>query len=491
MRTKSFASLPSLFMVKRTGLAIGLLAICHAACSACPNGPNGEQPGDTNNDGFVSFLDFLVLSDNFGNQGGMTWADGDFTCDGNIDFADFLILSNAFGNQGGVTIEDEAELASVQAAGWFDSTDYVILAEAVDGLANSISIQDKDNGSICFMGPIDYTVSAGTNVTVDFVNCSNMEVVNLDVTGEVEYSRHGDPTVSYDDDNGVVNVVSCTGVSFTDLKTTNVRRFVDPAQVSQTNLFTQSSCALNIQASTNVTVQSPSIVSNGKSTICIHGGSTGVVLNDVDVSGAYFAFNFGASNVTVNGGYVFTDLLIENASGQIVQLPDSHSTINLTSRYTDRNGNIFGQNANVVIDDVEFEMKQSRPLVSGWSLTTLAPELKTLYLTTITLNRPKLRFHDARRGLLRFHRDASAAIELIITSALMWDNNDPTPHYKPPVVVDYRDLSSPNVLPSDPNLIILGRFISYDAITLAYRTYQGQDSTTAKSDGLSAYVITP
>lgn len=47
---------------------------------------------DLNND--VDFADFLVLSSNFGEQGG--WSDGDVTGDGDIDFADFLWLSGNF-----------------------------------------------------------------------------------------------------------------------------------------------------------------------------------------------------------------------------------------------------------------------------------------------------------------------------------------------------------------------------------------------------------
>ena len=52
-------------------------------------------PGDVDFDGQVAFADFLVLSSNFGQQGGYT--EGDFNCDGEIQFPDFLILSANFG----------------------------------------------------------------------------------------------------------------------------------------------------------------------------------------------------------------------------------------------------------------------------------------------------------------------------------------------------------------------------------------------------------
>jgi len=56
----------------------------------------GSPLGDINLDGEVRFDDFLVLSSNFGSEGG--WSSGDATCDGQIAFADFLILSQNFGS---------------------------------------------------------------------------------------------------------------------------------------------------------------------------------------------------------------------------------------------------------------------------------------------------------------------------------------------------------------------------------------------------------
>ncbi len=61
--------------------------------------------GDTNFDGEVKFDDFLVLSANFGDEGG--WAEGDFDGNGEVDFPDFLALSANFGGA------DPASAASV------------------------------------------------------------------------------------------------------------------------------------------------------------------------------------------------------------------------------------------------------------------------------------------------------------------------------------------------------------------------------------------
>ena len=52
-------------------------------------------PGDLDGNGDVAFADFLVLSANFGQQGG--YADGNIDLTGEIAFADFLVLSANFG----------------------------------------------------------------------------------------------------------------------------------------------------------------------------------------------------------------------------------------------------------------------------------------------------------------------------------------------------------------------------------------------------------
>ncbi len=52
--------------------------------------------GDLDGNGDVSFADFLILSNNFGNESG-TYAEGNINLEGGIDFADFLALSDNFG----------------------------------------------------------------------------------------------------------------------------------------------------------------------------------------------------------------------------------------------------------------------------------------------------------------------------------------------------------------------------------------------------------
>ena len=59
---------------------------------------NPETGGDIDGNGVVEFADFLVLSNNFGNEVDSHEA-GDLDCNGVVEFADFLALSANFGNE--------------------------------------------------------------------------------------------------------------------------------------------------------------------------------------------------------------------------------------------------------------------------------------------------------------------------------------------------------------------------------------------------------
>lgn len=73
-----------------------------------PPGPicNPNTQGDLDGDGMVAFGDFLLVSNNFG-QNVADHTQGDVDCSGDVGFSDFLIISNAFGTAVG------AETASV------------------------------------------------------------------------------------------------------------------------------------------------------------------------------------------------------------------------------------------------------------------------------------------------------------------------------------------------------------------------------------------
>ena len=68
------------------------------------------QPGDVDFNGTVEFSDFLVLSANFGGNGG--WSQGDFDADGTISFSDFLVLSSNFGSPSSIGVTPVPEPAS-------------------------------------------------------------------------------------------------------------------------------------------------------------------------------------------------------------------------------------------------------------------------------------------------------------------------------------------------------------------------------------------
>ena len=65
--------------------------------SSVPSKLWGLGPADINGDGTVGFNDFLVLSENYGDSGNVTYQDGDLDCDGTIAFTDFLSLAANFG----------------------------------------------------------------------------------------------------------------------------------------------------------------------------------------------------------------------------------------------------------------------------------------------------------------------------------------------------------------------------------------------------------
>ena len=53
--------------------------------------------GDADFNGMVTFVDFLIFSSNFG-QDGKKWSEGDFVPTGRVEFEDFLVLSANFGD---------------------------------------------------------------------------------------------------------------------------------------------------------------------------------------------------------------------------------------------------------------------------------------------------------------------------------------------------------------------------------------------------------
>jgi autotransporter-associated beta strand protein len=73
--------------------------------------------GDANDDGAVTFTDYIALANNFGllSKG---WSGGDFNNDGSTSFTDFIILANNFGEQvgGGSLAVTSDEIAAFHAA---------------------------------------------------------------------------------------------------------------------------------------------------------------------------------------------------------------------------------------------------------------------------------------------------------------------------------------------------------------------------------------
>ena len=83
---EGMVSQPSALLLVETGDAL----------PGCNFEEQGFLGGDFDGDGEVVFADFLVLSENFGQEVD-DYTDGDIDCDGVVDFPDFLILAANFG----------------------------------------------------------------------------------------------------------------------------------------------------------------------------------------------------------------------------------------------------------------------------------------------------------------------------------------------------------------------------------------------------------
>lgn len=76
----------------------------------------GVLVGDADLDGTVQFSDFLLLAQNFGEDGSFTR--GDFDCSGSVEFPDFLALAQNFGSSAGTqSVPEPAGIYSVALGG--------------------------------------------------------------------------------------------------------------------------------------------------------------------------------------------------------------------------------------------------------------------------------------------------------------------------------------------------------------------------------------
>ncbi len=96
-----------------TGVAAGLQLV-GVEVSLC----NADTLGDLDENGTVEFADFLVLSQNFG-QDVADHSFGDVDCSGTVEFADFLVLSQNFGQTvgGAQSVPEPSSLALLGFAG--------------------------------------------------------------------------------------------------------------------------------------------------------------------------------------------------------------------------------------------------------------------------------------------------------------------------------------------------------------------------------------
>jgi len=78
-------------------LASGVSDLAHNAMVASYTVNFFVLAGDTNGDRSVSFADLVVVAQNYGTSGGVTYASGDFNYDGNVSFADLVMVAQRYG----------------------------------------------------------------------------------------------------------------------------------------------------------------------------------------------------------------------------------------------------------------------------------------------------------------------------------------------------------------------------------------------------------
>jgi hypothetical protein len=297
--------------------------------------------------------------------------------------------------------------------------------------------------------------------------------------------------VPFGDDFGVVNIINCHNLTLRQIRVKNTKTFLG------TTLRTQSSCAVNIGDSSEIILDGCTFEGNGKSVVLVHNcveanGNPGVKLTNCTVSGHYFEFTLGASDVTVESTMVFQD------HGS----PDSHSAVSTTAAYgtqplklqcKDSQGNVTheyivassglangksaSRNPQVKFDDVTFEMVTGRPVVSGNTSDFTK-------VSSVVLEDAKINIASGHRGLLRWHGGASNSINLSVAGTTkMWRGT---------AFVDIQTNDWMNYLTTiDPSvsapsgLAAMGRFVNYDDPPELY-----PQNTTTKSDNFSAYSVT-
>lgn len=374
--------------------ALILILTTHVACWGLE--------ADWNRDNSVNVKDFLILSEKLSRRRLVSNRE---IARAKSEINKFFVEFEGAGN---VAVTDERQLRDLMGEGVANNKEYVILAVAIDELTGELVIENMSDGVVCFGGPM------ASGVSVRISNCKRLRVVNLTATANVEFSpiKTGSLKNGYGNEFGVVNVLDCDDVSFTNLETTNERVYRHPFGVDlkpgtsddvKNTLNAQASCALNVGRSKNVRFAKLSATSFGKSTVCVFGNST-ATLTDAKISGAYFGLNVGASDVTIKGkSLIKSELKVLDAAGKLVSPPggDSHGAVNLTSSYkTKTNDQVASRNSKVVLDGVTFDMTANgRPVVSGNSNN---PK----FVSSITLREPTLFFQGpleyGRYGLVGY-----------------------------------------------------------------------------------------
>lgn len=407
-----------------------------------------------------------------------------------------------------IIIDSVASLQFYVKHGFPSHRAFVIRSSSVAGEIRDVTIASVQGSDFRFEG-------AFQDVSLHLRDCRSVRIVGLRISNSVDFSPNrnfidrpdqeplAEKNIGYGPDYGVVNVVNCQDITFSNLIATNTKRYDRTPQ----SLRGHSSCALNIGtanggATDRIVFDVPTLIGYGKSVCCVHGGATNVTLSNGTARGYYFVLNVGGSDVTVNAME-----LINEGPGDFDAV-DSHGPVNVTASYGRSNGGPVARNARVVFNAVEFNMKNGRPIVTGNADAQTSADGR-FYVSHVQLNECVFRFKGPPRfgeyGLVGYD-DAWFSIDLrrsggkvvtvggtMVAIDSMGDSVD--------ALIDFvttRDTPAYPKHVADGSQPGFAKFVNYrrgDPIAGTSPVQEALDplpaGRTTRSDGLSAYSVLP
>ena len=176
----------------------------------------------------------------------------------------------------------------------------------------------------------------------------------------------------YAPDRGVVNIVNSSDITIVGLRANNTYQY----QRANTNGDNQSSTAVNISESHGIRLENSTLISRGKGTLWVHGGST-VELENTEIDTYYFGIGVLASSVSSKN-------LVINQYNRVVSF-DRHASIWVSSSMRNPAGRFFG-GTNVSFEDTSINKSTGEGIIAGNGRHDFRSKVKFSRTTDIDLN---------------------------------------------------------------------------------------------------------